>query len=560
MGRIHRYGQQRVARIYNLAAADTREGNVLVGLLDRLEEMRVHLGDGVYDVVSDLVGDAAVARRMAEVATAAPTDDAQDRALRALLEAMNEGARRQEKPDDPSPIDRERFRRMQAASRQSRLTPEYAQHFFVDALQALREAPAVASVTTQADEPAREPGDAAVLGLTLQRTAVADELGLPARRPLLFTFRQAAARPDAAANREDVAYVALGTPIFDRLLEAARRRWGMTLRQGAKFIDPDRSPGDATLLWFLTAAVRDGQDGIVAERLFAVRQSASGFEPFPPAALADLMPTDNPFVLPDPLPDLAGDPQRVIDWSLAAQQLPFLDEVRGQRGLITALRREPLLGDAREAERVAQRAHDDAVFDADRRPPTADGSPAVDTERALNRARARVRALDDQFAREAACSLGPTAVIAVAAVFAPAEPPPAEHVDERPDVAAAAMAFVRAYETAAGRALSDQTGGYHSGFPYDLHSTGPGGPRRIEVKGTTTGRVILSETERHAAQRFREQYYLYIVRDPLGQRPALAIVRDPWARMTHDDTLYSGARYVYNARTWAAAAEQEIRL
>ena len=79
-------------------------------------------------------------------------------------------------------------------------------------------------------------------------------------------------------------------------------------------------------------------------------------------------------------------------------------------------------------------------------------------------------------------------------------------------------------------------------------------------KGTTTGRVILSETERHAAQRFREQYYLYIVRDPLGQRPALAIVRDPWARMTHDDTLYSGARYVYNARTWAAAAEQEIPL
>ena len=40
MGRIHRYGQQRVARIYNLAAVDTREGNVLVGLLDRLEEMR----------------------------------------------------------------------------------------------------------------------------------------------------------------------------------------------------------------------------------------------------------------------------------------------------------------------------------------------------------------------------------------------------------------------------------------------------------------------------------------------------------------------------------------
>ncbi len=40
MGRIHRYGQTRVARICNLAAADTREGIVLSRMMDRLEEMR----------------------------------------------------------------------------------------------------------------------------------------------------------------------------------------------------------------------------------------------------------------------------------------------------------------------------------------------------------------------------------------------------------------------------------------------------------------------------------------------------------------------------------------
>ena len=545
MGRIHRYGQTRVAHIYNLAAADTREGPVLIRLLDRLAEMRTDLGDGVYDVVSTLVGDAGLERLLAEVATAAPTDDAQDRALRALLQAMERGRQRQQQPPEPPcPIDRERFRQMQAASRQSRLTPEYAQHFFVDALEALREAPAVAAA---GEEPAREPGDAALLALTLRRKNVAGDLGLPAGRPLLFTFRQ-----ETAAARADATYLALGTPTFDRLLDAARRRWGMDLRRGAKFIDPDLPPGHAYLLWFLSAAARDGLDGVVAERLFAVRQSAEALESFPPAALADLMPTDNPYVLPEPLPALAGEPQPAIDWSLAAQQLPFLEETRRRRGFITDLRREALLGDARQAERAAAAAHDAAVF--------ADEGDAAGTEGTLAHARARVTALSDQFAREAACSLGPTAVLAVAAVFAPDDPPPAEHVDERPDVAAAAMAFVRAYETAAGRALSDQTGGYHSGFPYDLHSTGPGGPRRIEVKGTTTGRVILSETERHAARRFREQYFLYIVRDPLGERPALAIVRDPWARMTHDETLYSGARYVYNARTWAAAADQEIPL
>jgi hypothetical protein len=443
---------------------------------------------------------------------------------------------------------------MQAASRQSRLTPEYAQHFFVDALEALRETPALAPAAGgAAEERAHEPGDAAVLALTLRRPNVADELGLPQGRPLLFTFRQRRVlSPDVAAARPEVAYLALGTPVFDRLLDAARRRWGDTLRRGAKFIDPDLPPGDAYLLWFLTGVVRDGLDGVVAERLFAVRQRADALESFPPAALANLAPTDDPFLLPDPLPALATDPRPVIDWSLAAQQLPFLDETRDRRGLITDLRREALLSDAREAERAAQADHDDAVFDA------ADGSSA-DTERAVARARSRVAALADQFAREAACSLGPTAVLAVAAVFSPVGPPPEGLADLRPDIAAAAMAHVVAYEAAHGRQTRDVTGG-NSDYPYDLHATGPGGPRLIEVKGTTSGDIFLTETESRAAQRFRGSYFLYVVTDPLGERPALSIIRDPWARLSPDNILYSGARYVYNARTWRAAADTEIPL
>ena len=82
----------------------------------------------------------------------------------------------------------------------------------------------------------------------------------------------------------------------------------------------------------------------------------------------------------------------------------------------------------------------------------------------------------------------------------------------------------------------------------------------IEVKGTTTGQVKLSENQHRAARRFRASYYLYVVSDPLGEHPALTIIRDPWAKMAHDDILYSGARYVYNASTWRAAADEETPL
>jgi hypothetical protein len=90
-----------------------------------------------------------------------------------------------------------------------------------------------------------------------------------------------------------------------------------------------------------------------------------------------------------------------------------------------------------------------------------------------------------------------------------------------------------------------------------LHSTGAGGLRCIEVKGTTTGSVWLTENERRAAKRLGRAYYLYVVTDPLGTTPKLTIIQDPLIRMTFDDVLYGSARYRYNASTWRAAAAEE---
>ncbi len=56
MGRIHRYGQQQEAMIFNLVADNTREGEVMQCLLRKLEDMRRALGsDRVYDVIGEIV-------------------------------------------------------------------------------------------------------------------------------------------------------------------------------------------------------------------------------------------------------------------------------------------------------------------------------------------------------------------------------------------------------------------------------------------------------------------------------------------------------------------------
>jgi len=50
-GRIHRIGQENVCHLWNLVAAQTREGAVYLTLLNKLEEQRTALGDQVFDVL-----------------------------------------------------------------------------------------------------------------------------------------------------------------------------------------------------------------------------------------------------------------------------------------------------------------------------------------------------------------------------------------------------------------------------------------------------------------------------------------------------------------------------
>ncbi len=59
-GRIHRIGQTEVCHLWNLVAADTREGEVYARLLDKLEAAREALGGRVYDVLGELFEETAL--------------------------------------------------------------------------------------------------------------------------------------------------------------------------------------------------------------------------------------------------------------------------------------------------------------------------------------------------------------------------------------------------------------------------------------------------------------------------------------------------------------------
>lgn len=53
-GRIHRIGQEEVCRLWNLVASNTREGDVFVQLLLKIEEQRKAYGGKVFDVLGEV--------------------------------------------------------------------------------------------------------------------------------------------------------------------------------------------------------------------------------------------------------------------------------------------------------------------------------------------------------------------------------------------------------------------------------------------------------------------------------------------------------------------------
>src|SRR5439155_9445719 len=142
MGRIHRYGQEFEVDIVNLVAENTREGEVLIRLMDKLDRMKVALGhEQVYDVIAGvlesgqvrldvLIREAILQRRSKDEILAeldfVDSESARAAAQQALGEALATSH------IDMAFIDGER-----RESKERRLTPEYVEHFFVDALRLL---------------------------------------------------------------------------------------------------------------------------------------------------------------------------------------------------------------------------------------------------------------------------------------------------------------------------------------------------------------------------------------------------------------------------------------
>ena len=513
MGRIHRYGQEYEVQVYNLVANTTREGSVLVRLMNKLERMREQLGhDQVYDVVASvldagqvrldvLIREAILNRRSMEDILGDLEFVDSSASVAAARDALGEALA-------TSHIDMGSILGDERDSKERRLTPEFVERFFADGLRYLG-----GRISAGTDDDWRLD----FVPVDIRRKAQAQNVGEFGTGSRLITFSKERLRRDPPAE-----FVAPNHPLFDavmgRFLELGRPQ----LAKGTVFIDKEAQ--DPYLVWLLEAAVVNGVGEEVHGRLLALRQRGTDFEPITPGVLLDLPPSEVAPAAPDSVRSMADDDQAVAAASRLYSE-EYLAEVTAeqerQADIVEGALQQSVNDNLLELQSRLERQHDDEAGGRDMRiaiRTTNEQIESLTTDLKLRR---------DELRRKRVTSIRTPRVVGVAAVI----PGPVPRVREEGrggdnrTVEMAAMQVAMDYEHAQGRTPRDVS---KTGVGCDIRSEGPEGEvRYIEVKGhAATGGVTLYYTEKQLAHRMRKEFYIYEVDNALAE-PELRITQDP---------------------------------
>ena len=551
MGRIHRYKQKKEVMIFNVVASNTREGEVMELLLEKLKTMKEALGsDRVYDVIGEIIPaprfDAlmrdwlAKRRTMAEILKEIElhTDDQQVARIRADMREQALGSRY---------IDMSRLHEMVQQSKERRLMPEYIERFFVEAYRSFGGSVAEVRGHKGLWSINRVPPD-----VRNQSEAMDRRHGKVAQSYPRLTFNK-----ELLSDYSDLEFVGPGHPLFEAVVERVLREYGPALRQGAVFYNADAT--EPTTLWLLKSGVEDGRGQAVGQRLFAVHHTAGRYRKTQPYALLDLKAPESLPHVPGTLKAGAASEDEVIEWSLDEVVAPYFAETEERRkrelGIKEKYVRKSLQFLISESNKKI------AKYDSQLRQLSLVDDPnrlSLQGVRAKEEARRNElsQRLKDRLAeieQERHLSEMPPEIVGVAVIL----PPPPEvtagmaGMQNDPEVEAIAVEEAQKYELSHGRKVVSVE---EENCGWDLTSLlGGEVARYIEVKGRAgMGDVALTPNEWIKAQRFGDQYWLYLVVN-CKAKPELHLIQNPGAKLVPKEEV-SVVRYIVGQGDWEKAA------
>jgi SNF2 family DNA or RNA helicase len=320
-GRIHRIGQTEVCRLWNLVAEDTREGDVFIRLLDKIEEQRLAYGGEIFNVLGTSLGEMSLAKVLKEAIRYGEQPEVQARMFEVIDEGVAAGLR--ELLDDEALAnevlttnDLDSLRRQMEDARARRLQPHFIRDAFLEAFH---------RVGGRVDR--RERGR---FEITHVPADVRERAGRApvSRRYERVTFEMETIDLPESPRAE---LLAPGHPLHDAVLNLTIDRLGPVLDRGAVLVSPTASA--PALLVGVVNEVQDATGSTVGKSFgYAVVGAHGTVSEAGPAPYLDYAPaTSEQIAEGTALPWLHERERDAVSWIIAEQLPAFTHEVTSRR-------------------------------------------------------------------------------------------------------------------------------------------------------------------------------------------------------------------------------------
>ena len=497
------------------------------------------------------------------------TDEEQVARIRADMENKSLGSRY---------IDMSKLNQDVQKSKENRLMPEYIERFFIEAYRSFG-----GSVTSVKDHKGvwsinRVPPDLRKLPDSLERKY--GKIGTTYQQ---FTFDK-----ELVVGYTNLEFIGPGHPLFEGIVERVLRDYGPSLRQGACFYNADAT--EPTVMWLLKCGVEDGRGTVAGERMFAIHGTwkdesgrmkdeadhtapVSSFIPHPsslilsksmPYALLDLKAPENNIEPPETIRQSATDADCIIDWAVETVTPEYFDEIEDRRTKELAIKEKYVRKSLQFL--IGESINKLAKYDQQLRQIRDEKDPKrlnIQGNRAKEDARRnelsqRLKDRLVEIEQERHLSERPPEVLGVAVILpAPQEVVRSvEGMENDPEVEKIAVEVSMKYERDQNRkpvsVEKDNCG-------WDVTSLLDGQVARyIEVKGRAgVGGVALTPNEWIKAQRFQDDYWLYIVVNCKSD-PELHLIQNPASKL-HPKEEISVVRYIVGWQDWENVATIRVQ-
>jgi superfamily II DNA or RNA helicase len=499
-GRIHRIGQTEVCHMWNLVAAETREGQVFERLLRKLSEQSEALGGKVFDVLGDQIfDDISLRDLLIEAVRYGDRDDVRARLDQVIDAAVGEKLQAALKEralltETMTAMDVERIRARMEEAEARKLQPHFVREFFIEAFSLLG-----------GQIGKREPGryEISHVPADIRNRGGVSGAGVPVTsRYARVTFEKGLV---ALPGHPQAQLLAPGHPLLDATVDLVLERYRTLLKRGAVLVANADPSEDPRALIYIEHAIQnatelpDGHRQVVSKRLQFVELSENweariagyapylDYRPIEPDELALIEPLIRGQWL-DRGVEKAG-----LDYAIGYAVPEHLHEVR-----------EVTLDRVEQTQAAVQRRLTGEINYWDHRAnelkqqELAGKQPKMNSGRARQRAdelQARLKRRTDELTREAQLSSLPPVVVGGALVIPHGlierlrgERPedPALHARETERVERLAVDAVLVAERSIGRKPFEMPRN-NKGYDIQSHTDGLGELLFIEVKGRVAG-------------------------------------------------------------------------